>query len=346
MSLNIFIKDVISLIPNVVEGVFQWKSETENTKRNQVTLENETKQKEIEANQNIKEAELNSHNNIIDKNAEVSNNSIDKNAEVSKISIDSANELSHKVMDTSKDMIESISEDKKDIIEFSKENYGKLTQIQEVVQKAQMETAYYRTNEKIFSEISKNILTYAEDRSSIKEKIKHLELKLQSKKKQIKPEKKALEELKQNCKIEKSKYQDLNNNFTDVIYSIEKLAYEYKDAMEEKEYSKNIKREKRELEKYIDKIKSVELKLLNIEKEKLIIDKRLKPKLEEIESLEFSLEYLKNERDTNEFMGLLNLSNIQINNIPIENSQTHNEIIDTEIEDDKKIESESVNLTV
>ena len=199
---------------------------------------------------------------------------------------------------------------------------------------------YYRINEKISSEISDKISIYAEDRSSIKEEIKHLELQLQSKKKQIKPEKKALEELKQNCKIENFKYQDLNNNLSAVIDSIEKLAYEYKDAMEEKEYRKNIKREKRELEKYIDKIKSVELKLLNIEKEKLIIDKRLKPKLEEIENLEFSLEYLKNERETNEFIGLFNLSNIQRNNIPIENSQIensqiNNEIIDTEIEDER-----------
>ncbi len=52
--------------------------------------------------------------------------------------------------------------------------------------------------------------------------------------------------------------------------------------------------------------------------------------------MKLSLKYLQNERDSNEFIGLLNLSNIKTNNLLI-NNDTNNEIIDAEIENDKKL---------
>jgi len=211
-----------------------------------------------------------------------------------------------------------------------KEQYAKSVEIEGNRHKAEVEAVYYKTREETLTEISKKILTYAESVNYINKKIKKLELEIDSKKKIIEPDKTNLEALKQDLRIEESKYQDLTNEFTALIASIEKLIYEYKDSMEEKEYKKNLKREKRELQKYIDKIENIEFKLLNREKEKLIIDKKLQPKLHEIENLEFSLEYLKYEKVNNES----NLSNIQTNNLIQGSSEP--DIIDAEIEDDKK----------
>ena len=203
--------------------------------------------------------------------------------------------------------------------------------------KIEVESVYSITRENILSEISDNILTYAQSVKYINEKIQHLELDINLKKKRVEFDEKIFEEIKQDLKIEEYKYQYFTNEFNTLVNSIEKLIYQYQYSMEEKEYKKNLKREKRELQKYIDKIESVELKLLNQEKEKLIIEKKLEPQLHEIENLEISLEYLKNEKMNNEFKGLLNLSKISTNSYLGAKSGTDNGIIDIELEYNKKL---------
>ncbi|MCK4441872.1 MAG: hypothetical protein KAU90_07675, partial [Sulfurovaceae bacterium] len=198
--------------------------------------------------------------------------------------------------------------------------------------KIEVESVYSITRENILSEISDNILTYAQSVKYINEKIQHLELDINLKKKRVEFDEKIFEEIKQDLKIEEYKYQYFTNEFNTLVNSIEKLIYQYQYSMEEKEYKKNLKREKRELQKYIDKIESVELKLLNQEKEKLIIEKKLEPQLHEIENLEISLEYLKNEKTNNEFKGLLSLSKISTNSYLGAKSGTDNGIIDIELE--------------
>lgn len=89
----------------------------------------------------------------------------------SKTSIESSNELSHKVIDISKDMIKYINEDKKNVVDSSKEYYSKLIKMKESTHKAQIETVYYRIIDETLSEISKNVLTYAESIKYIKKKL-------------------------------------------------------------------------------------------------------------------------------------------------------------------------------
>ena len=279
-----------------------------------------------------KKIELDSSNNKIDRVGEVTNNAVNQTTN----SMMSVKESNNKTIDTFKDMIGFMNEDKKNTLENSKEQHEKLIKVDEARHKSEIEAVYYRTKEETLNEISKNISTYAESVKYINEKIKNLRLEIQFQEKKIEFDKKVFEELTHNLKIEESKYQDLNSDFNTLIDSIEKLANEYKDSMEEKEYVKNIKREKRALEKYMDKIENIELRLLNKEKERLIIEKKLKPKLDEIENLKLSLKYLQNERDGNEFMGLLNLSNIQTKNLLV-NGEERNEIINVDIEDDRKL---------
>ena len=344
---------VIQVVEPAMKTIIEWKSKTEETKQRGIDATKETRKSELASldktittvgevannvvNQTVEVSTrvIDSSNNAINQTADVVTNSINKTSEITKASMISTKEVNNKTIDTFKDMIGFMSEDKKNALDSSKEQYKKFVQIEESRHKSEIEAVYYRTKEETLNEISKNISTYAESVKYINEKIRHLELEIQSKKKKIEPDEKIFEELQQDLRIEESKYEDLNSDFTALIDSIEKLACEYKDSMEEKEYLKNIKREKRELKKHIDKIDKIELNLLNKEKEKLIIDKKLQPKLHEIENLELSLKYLKDERANNEFKGLLNLSNIQKNNHHQGSSEAN--IIDAEIEDDKKL---------
>ena len=269
--------------------------------------------------------------NTVNKNTEVVNNAINQTSEIAKESMSNSSNLTNNIVKNSKDIIEYSNKDKKNIMDFAKVYYDKLSELKDYRHQAEIETTHYRTKEETLNEISKNISIYAESLIDIDKKIQNLELEIESKKKKIENDKQIFEKFKQEWIVEEARYQDLTNEFNILIESIEKLS-EYKYSMTKEEYSKNITREKRTLQKYIDKIESIELKLLNIEKEKLIIDKKLKPKLYEIEKLELSLKYFKNERDNNKFKGLLKLSNIQIDNPLMLNEKIDNEIMDVEIE--------------
>jgi len=355
-------KRILSFLsmPDVVNNIT-------NTIGNVIKSNNETKQKKIESVENMRKAELNSQDHAINKNTEVAhtavgnstnsvnkmsevthdtlensdntvnrntevvNNAINQTSEIAKESMSNSSNLTNNIVKNSKDIIEYSNKDKKNIMDFAKVYYDKLSELKDYRHQAEIETRHYRTKEETLNEISKNISIYAESLIDIDKKIQNLELEIESKKKKIENDKQIFEKFKQEWIVEEARYQDLTNEFNILIESIEKLS-EYKYSMKKEEYSKNITREKRTLQKYIDKIESIELKLLNIEKEKLIIDKKLKPKLYEIENLELSLKYFKNERDNNKFKDLLKLSNTQIDNPLMLNEKIDNEIMDVEVE--------------
>jgi len=115
---------------------------------------------------------------------------------------------------------------------------------------------------------------------------KKLAFEIDIKLKEIEPFKEKLNQIEIDLKINTSHFNEKNIDFEKQMEIIEKLIFDYKDSMNEKEFNTILSREKRELNKIIDAISNYEQKMLNNELRKLTKKKKIEPFLSELEELE------------------------------------------------------------
>jgi len=128
--------------------------------------------------------------------------------------------------------------------------------------------------------------------------------------------------------FESKAYDKLQVKFAGFLNSIEELQNDYKDILEESQYTSTLKRKEKELFECLDDIELFEISLLNKELERLNLLESLEPKQVQLKRVKTALKELEMEKTYFESMGLHNVSSIQLENKSLSKEEL-TDVVDT-----------------
>ena len=203
--------------------------------------------------------------------------------------------------------------------------------INENIQKSLIHTLSNGTNiPSIINEIDnyykQGTLAYAEGISRYKIEIEKLLNSIEKTVNNKRKEETALLAIEQELAIDTRLLERHQDDFIQKLYSIEELNTEYKDVLDEAEYTKLLTGKTRELHKVQDEIEELELTYLNHELERINGLEILEPKRREIDTLQESVKELELEKE--------HFASTKLHQLPqmgLANNENDDELVDTDI---------------
>lgn len=189
----------------------------------------------------------------------------------------------------------------------------------DVLEKAQELEMHYK----------KGTLLYAERLQEYRTQIESIKHHIKTQTIALSPEKEQLKNIEHSLMYEIRTLENLHEDFSKHIDSIEELQNEYKEMIERVEYTKILKRKKRELMKIEDEIEGIEASLLASELERLNVLSLLRPKEKAIEDLELRLKQMELEKIHFESTQLHQLTQLS------RNYEKENTIVEIELHEEK-----------
>ena len=313
----------------------QKTKEKNTTIRHKIEEENTTAKHNIDATKENRETEIHATKNTM-------NHTSDNMHKVADGALDTIKDTTEKLTETTdksmRHMKDSASENVGNILNISKyihkqlmENNKTIEGYQNLLSSVQTQVSEYKIREAIHREFSQKLMNFAELSAVYKEKIANKKNDIRRKEEKLKPFQQALTEIEIDIKISNSECTKLNIDFEKQIHVMKKLN-EYKNDMDYEKYLKNYKSEKSILAQIIDDALHKESELLDKEKDRLHKVEELEPMSKIWEDAKISLEYLEEENTKVQNLGMLRISNPQLENKNADKLDT-SEVFDVKLDE-------------
>ena len=298
------------------------ETEEENrTERHRTDAVKENRETEIHATKNTMNHTSDNMHKVTDSALDTIRDTTEKLTETTDKSMrhmkDSANENAGNILNISKYI-------HKQLMENNKANEG----YQKLLWSAQKQVSAYKIREEIHREVSQKLMNFAELAALYKEKIANKKNDIRRKEEKLKPLQEALNKIEIDIKISNSEYTKFNIDFEKQIHVLKKLN-EYKNDMDYEKYLENYKREENVLVQFINDISHKELQLLDKENARLHKVEELAPMLKIWDDAKISLEYLEEENTKVQSLGMIKITNPQLEDRNADKLDT-SEVIDVQ----------------
>jgi len=177
-----------------------------------------------------------------------------------------------------------------------------------IMLRASAAIAEYKTKSKLSIAFQKRLLNYAEKLVQYKLEISNLKSTIENLQKKIYPSEQIISKLKNDISKHIFLYKDKDSSINNTFLEIENILFEYSREIESDKFEKIISNKKILLKKMFEDIENLEIKIVSMELEKLTRQNDIQSDVDEIQTLNLQLEYLKNESTQKELLGLLSIT--------------------------------------